>query len=175
MELHLPLILVLSALGFLVSAGVHLLTFAGLCPHHDSTLSRTLHLGVAGVFILFAVISRTKRSKTAFAPVPSEWNLRSPIAIAFGLFVLYVVFNFFYNQFVQLEIGVPTICDGQEALVLHGKVVKDVSMSAYHLSELHWVRSMSGHWMLFYGVFFSTVRWILRQMIDRKEKDEPSP
>lgn len=68
-----------------------------------------------------------------------------------GPLVVYVPFNFIFTL-LRLGGGSPAIRGGQYVLLNHGKLIRTLTESQYHLYNAYVIRLFSGHWMMFYFV-----------------------
>jgi hypothetical protein len=139
---------VVAALGFLAAVIVHALSIAGVDVSQQFPGVWLLHIGCLAVFVPFVLSARSKRGTPGwpgnlFANHPPWvfWLGASAIIYAYVNFALFLlVFN----------AGTPDILNGEFVLHSHGKIIRRIAESEYHLQRAHEARMFSGHWMMFY-------------------------
>ena len=148
------LILMLSAVGFILSVIAHLSTFAGYSPLvTESTWS--LNLGLWLVWL--PLLTMSFNQLFSYANEGDVWKVIPPFAPMWSknlsvILLLYAFFNFIYVMTFLNHGGFPAIIDGQYVLNTYnyGPILKVLTEAEYHLHEAYLLRAGSGHWMFMY-------------------------
>lgn len=148
----------LSALGLLVGASVHVASYMGfLLPASLKWVGVVLHVGaiaLLGAFVMQSAIGG-RRHQRFFARMLS---IKGPNAtplnkILIPLFLVYTFANFTLNA----GAGTFQVKDGKYVETMRGRVMntfptKEAFKRARLQGQLRTARAFSGHWVFFYGV-----------------------
>lgn len=140
--------LVLSAIGFVLSAAAHVLALTGIVPL-DGRIVMLLHIGIFVVWIpTVLVVNRATKGanrkdfwKIALSGCPS-W-------------MRYAVYGLFCYAALNFLIFISS--------TMHGPRSKEITAET--------IRGFSGHWMIFYAAAFATLYsaiWRPQMLRDRK-------
>lgn len=143
-------VFLLALLGLLLSAFAHIGTFFGRNPRAVFPAIWLLHLGIFAVWIPAILAVRSWGADNIWTEAKRFFPERTEKLVL--LLAAYVFFNFFFTIFVLNRGGNVGIIDGQRALHRKGHVVKKLTADEYDRHQAYEVRSMSGHWILFYGM-----------------------
>jgi hypothetical protein len=153
-------LLLISTLGFLASAGVHFATFWGVAVQEQVPFVWALHVAV--MFLAIPAIAAGDSTPPKPFPSPAlraarrsrDWRgmehaprwMRVVLAVAFAYtFVNFALFLW------RVEDGSPKRAPGGGyELRDGGKLVRAITADEYHWRCAHLARGFSGHWMLFY-------------------------
>jgi hypothetical protein len=149
------LIILLSAVGLIISALVHFSTYVGFDPQSDGPAVWLLHIGVFIVFIPAVWVANIKRQadvrkSNQFWPLAPTWmkNLTNLLGLYAGVnFVIFI-----YLIMVVMGGGTPEKEPGGYVLRNHGTLVRKISEQEYHRYRAYIMRGFSGHWVLFYAL-----------------------
>jgi hypothetical protein len=147
-------LVLLSAVGLIVSALVHFSTYVGFDPQSAGPAVWLLHIGVFIVFIPAVWVANIKRQSgvrkpNEIWPLAPRWMKILVSLLGFYAIVNFIVF--FYLMFVVLGGGTPEKESGGYVLSNHGTVMRQISEEEYHRYRAYMVRGFSGHWMAFYA------------------------
>jgi len=79
----------------------------------------------------------------------------------------YAFFNFAFTSFVLQEGGIASVIKGKKVIHNHGNIIRELTDEEYETQQAYAVRSVSGHWMLFYAAGMI--------MLYPKKKEEGEP
>ncbi len=144
----LAVLTILAALGLILGAAAHLLTFAGVNPQEIPGIW-LLHLGIFAVIVPAIFIGRSLGRDIGEVAIWQYYTPRWLKTLTTLLFV-YAFFNFFWSNSLN-EGGIPAELRGDLVLHNHGKVIRKLTPAEFAKHRAYSLRSFSGHWMVFYA------------------------
>ena len=165
------LLIIISGSGLSLSFISHFLTFFGINPQNVIPGIWMLHIGIFVVWLPTVLIAKKNRGKyiwqesIKFAP---KWM----ITISKFLF-FYMFFNFFFTIFVLQSGGSPNEINGKKILSNHGNIIKELTDEEYNRHNAYTVRTLSGHWMIFYCVAMTVLySYSKEKRLDKENSEE---
>jgi hypothetical protein len=144
------LFFIIATIGLIMSCSVHLATFFVAFSENVNNYAVLLHLGIFIVWIPTCIVhTRNKNSGESKAPL---FKITPQTKTFLALFFLYVVFNFFFTIEVLNQGANAGIINGKKVLHSKSTIIKELTDDEYKLHQTYETRSMSGHWMAFYGI-----------------------
>jgi hypothetical protein len=140
------LLFLLSALGLVVSLGIHLYTFLPGCGVEMKHVW-PMHICFIPLFII--VMQKRNRDSLgnpkSFTPANApQWMNRVATVL-----LIYIIVNF-GMLIVHSTDGSAAIIDGKYVRENHGRDIVEISEVEYHRLQAYIVRGFSGHWLIFY-------------------------
>ncbi len=153
----------IAAVGWFLGLAIHLTALLGINIEAQVPFIWVLHFGI---FIVFAppVIKMSRSEEMRELKKSQSINPLDGLKVFRTLFrgspswlvmvalagFIYAIINF--ALFMSTSDGYPKIMDGQYALTDHGKFIRHITESEYHLAKANQTRGFSGHWIAFYGI-----------------------
>lgn len=154
----------LSALGLVVSLGIHLCTFLpGYSVEVEKSLLPQLFLCFFPLFFVAAKCANNdarrygykKGSNWCVPPDAPQWLIP-----ANKMVLLYWIVNFALLMIHSGHDGDPKIQGGKYVMERDGTITKEITREEYHQRVAHEARGISGHLLSLY--FFTAVPFFLR-------------
>jgi hypothetical protein len=139
-------LLILSAIGFLLSAIVSVATIFGINPMETIPSLWWLHVGMIVLFLPMLIFS--KKLFSSPEAIWKQWPLWMKASVIF--LAVYTLTNAYIAD-SMLKGGGPGIIDGQEVLHNHGAVIRKLTHEEYRMYECYETRAFAAWWVLGYG------------------------